>query len=154
MHGQFRYVTMPLTCTLQLPFYQIRLLAGKSNHIFLQPLLPLFLGPTTRNFTIYNTVKYDGRRDMNPNQSIHLDLRLHIRRDTISCIQRTILSRLITNLQQLVHLTLIHAHTPRNLSKPLIRIITRLVDDISIEEILLLGEERRAEGIEVRRAEF
>lgn len=91
---------------------------------------------------------------MDTNQPIHLNLRLHIRRNPIPNVQRPILSRLITNLQQPIHLLLTHTHTPRNLRKPLIRIIARLVHDVRIEEVLLLREERRTEGIEVRGAEF
>lgn len=91
---------------------------------------------------------------MDTNQPIHLHLRLHISRNPIPHIQRPILSRLITNLQQLIHLTLIYTNAPRNLSKTPIRIISRLMHDISVKEVLLLCEQRSAEGVEVRRGDL
>ena len=78
---------------------------------------------------------------MHTGQSIRLDLHLDIIRDPVARVQTSVLTGLITNLQQSVDLALIDTHGPSNLSKPLIRSIPRFIYQTDIEEVFLLVEQ-------------
>lgn len=113
----------------------------QSLDILLQPLLPLLGCPRTTNLVVHNTVEHDRGGYMHTGQSIRLDLHLDIIRDPIARVQTSVLTGLITNLQQSVDLALIDTHGPSNLSKPLIRSIPRFIYQTDIEEVFLLVEQ-------------
>ena len=86
---------------------------------------------------------------MHPSHPALLHQPLQIVGDLISNIKRTVLPRLVANLQHLQNLTLIHAlHLPRYLREPLVSLVPRLVDHVHIEELCLSLEELLGEGPE------
>lgn len=81
---------------------------------------------------------------MHSRQPIRLNHQLDIVRDSIASIRVPVLIRLIRNLKQAINLLLIQSHATRYLRQPLVRLIPRLVDGISVEEIGLPVEQRPA----------
>lgn len=121
----------------------------KSFDTLLQPLLPLLLCPATRDVIVDNAIKHHCRGDMHACQSVCLDLHFHVVRHTVASVQASILTRLIADLKQSIHLVLIHAHAASNLCEPLVRRIARLIDNTDVEEILLLLKQLLGEVVEL-----
>ena len=143
-----------MTDVKALPLSPIASCAIDSFDILLQPLFPLSLRPTTRNFIRDYTIEHDRRRDMHTRQPIRLDLHLDIIRDLIPTVQASILTRLVTYFQQPIHLAFIHAYTSGNLRESLVRRIPRFVDHVDVKEALLLFKECLAESVELGRVDF
>jgi len=86
---------------------------------------------------------------MYASRPVLLDLQLDEIGNAISRIQSAVLARLIRNLQQPVHLALVHAHAPRDRGQALVRRIPRLADHVDVEKVRLPVEQRGAKGPEL-----
>lgn len=71
---------------------------------------------------------------MNTLHAIHLDQDLQLIRNTIPGVQRSILSRLVRDVQELVHLLLIDTDFTSDLSETLVCLVAGFVDDVDVVE--------------------
>ena len=91
---------------------------------------------------------------MHPRQPRNLHTSLQIIRARIPRIHTPILIRLITDLQQLKHLPLIHAHRAPQLRETLIRIIPRLIHHVRVKVVRLRIEQLFAKVPELVRGKL
>lgn len=141
----FHYLYSDLQRTSELRFTS----TIQSCNALLQPLLPLLRRPARADIVVYHAIEYHCRRDMHALKAILLRLQLHKIRDPVARIEPSVLIRLITDLQQPIHLLLVDTHTSRNLRQPLVRVVPRLIHNAGIEKVLLLLKQLLAEVVEL-----